>query len=477
MKRLWFWTLLCLLLLPISARMESGAEGALFPAKGENGQWGYIDVSGAWVIPPQYDTAGDFRGNYAVIGVFPEGFVPTEDTTEYPDCWGVIDRQGNMVLPPEYAFDAGYDGFFYGGYDTGIWYVTRWRDLIWDENEEEALQENLVGFFDIPSGCFSGLKWHNIGHWCSDSRLIAVMDREKGAGYADRTTGELVIPYQYFDSDCGNFYEGIAAAAHFNEDGNPGDFFLIDETGREIPLPAGIHAVMYHGSSEGRVLIRNEEKLYGYADRQGRVVIAPQFIMANDFEDGIATVKFKTEDWGVIDREGNVIARGITTDRSWTGPEIKNGLRVEKMGGHAFSIVDLQGNTVLHMENERLWGLTLPMKNGLCWFDETMEGSQSAIWGLVNLQGEIVSEAQWKYARDYSGIEIFSEGLQRVYRETANERRYGFIDETGTLAIPLQYVQAENFRNGLAYVEEDGRCGYIDHAGNEVFFWATDNDE
>ena len=55
--------LLCLLMLLGCA----SAEGYLYAAKGDNGLWGHIDETGNWVIPPKFDDASDFRGNYAWI--------------------------------------------------------------------------------------------------------------------------------------------------------------------------------------------------------------------------------------------------------------------------------------------------------------------------------------------------------------------------------------------------------------------------
>ena len=62
-----------------------------------------------------------------------------------------------------------------------------------------------------------------------------------------------MIPCRYFCYDPSNFYEGVASVAYGNEAGDPGDFFLIDETGAEIPLPEGIHSVYGQGAKNGRM--------------------------------------------------------------------------------------------------------------------------------------------------------------------------------------------------------------------------------
>ncbi|MDL2288848.1 WG repeat-containing protein, partial [Oscillospiraceae bacterium OttesenSCG-928-F05] len=46
--------------------------------------------------------------------------------------------------------------------------------------------------------------------------------------------------------------------------------------------------------------------------------------------------------------------------------------------------------------------------------------------------------------------------------------RYGFLDKTGSLAIPCKFVSAEPFSEGLSAVSEGGAVGFIDTAGNYV---------
>jgi hypothetical protein len=42
---------------------------------------------------------------------------------------------------------------------------------------------------------------------------------------------------------------------------------------------------------------------------------------------------------------------------------------------------------------------------------------------------------------------------------------WGFIDETGTMVVPLQFSRAETFSEGLALVELNGKVAYIDDSG------------
>lgn len=302
MKRILFLMLVCLAFTGLAFAEEkpeqtipSTTPSFLLPMPDASGKWGYINSEGQFEIPPQYDHASEFRGDYAVIDV------DQEKNDHY--CDGIIDRNGNIVLEPFYLIDAGYDGGYYGGKNTGIWCVLR----------DDDVTDESMGFFDIPSGHFSGFHWSDIGHWCSESHLIPVMDNEYRVGYAERSSGEMVIPCRYeMVMDPSNFYGGVAAVCLPDD-----DFILIDETGTEIPLPEGIHAVQYEGAFDDRVLIVNDEGLYGFADSQGNIVIEPQFVYASHFYNGRAAVEFQTEEYGYIDTTGSVTECGLKSEPDW----------------------------------------------------------------------------------------------------------------------------------------------------------------
>ena len=61
-------------------------------------------------------------------------------------------------------------------------------------------------------------------------------------------------------------------------------------------------------------------------------------------------------------------------------------------------------------------------------------------------------------------VKSFNNGLARVEKD----KKYGFVDTTGTLVIPCQWDDAGSFSEGLAQVEKDGKCGYIDTTGKLV---------
>ena len=264
--------ILCLLMLLGCA----SAEGYWYAAKGDNGLWGHIDEMGNWVIPPKFDSAGDFRGNYAWI--------------QQGDREGFANRDGEIVLllDENVVADSGYDGFYYGGRETGIWLLYKKAT-----GKNSLGTEWLEGFFDVQSGVYSGLKWRGVNHRESNSRLIAVADETGKWGYVSRDTGEMVIPAKYDSDNMGsNFYDGYAVVTFWDDDYNIVQTLLLDETGKEYPLPEGINAANCDTVISGGLFeVVDENGLYGYCNTSGEVVIEPQFAYTFEFADGVVCSK------------------------------------------------------------------------------------------------------------------------------------------------------------------------------------------
>ena len=465
MKR--FFAFIAALLLCLLAGAAGAEHAPFFPAKGENGKWGYIDRQGRFVIPAQFDYAFEFRGNYAEVVLFPEDWTGSRNVYDGGHD-GIIDRSGALVLPPEYNLIGEQDESWFGGRDTGIWCV---------------LGTETEGFFDIPSGYFSGLKWHNVyQRGAKESRLIPVIDETYRAGSADLSTGELVIPCLYESVDPSSFAGGVAAVCPIppetedepaeDEEETAYEFILIDETGAEIPLPEGIHAVRYEGAHENRVVVVDDHELYGYADAAGNLIIPPQFACAKAFEGGFAVVRFPEDDWGCVDPDGRVLVRGLAADH-WDGPKFRNGMYTRRTAPQTFSVIDLQGKTVMTFSTDNLEALYPPNSRGLCLFAEATDSISGVDYGFVDLTGWIVVDAEL-------GLDWFqepSEGLLPVWRKADGIWMSGYMDESGQMVLPPVYDAADDFDNGLARVWIGNRCGYIDHDGQEVYFWNEEEEE
>ena len=439
--------LLCLLMLGCAS-----AEGHLYAAKGDNGLWGHIDEAGTWVIPPKFDDASGFRGNYALI--------------QQGDREGFANRDGEIVLLLDEGVevDSGYDGYYYGGRETGIWLI---------EGKTEPGAQWVEGFFDVQSGFYSGLTWRGVNLGESNSRLIAVADENWKWGYISRDTGEMVIPPKY-DSDYmgSTFYDGYAVVVIMDNE-EIVQTLLIDETGKEYPLPEGINAAYCDSViSDGLFAVVDENGLYGYCNTSGEVVIEPQFAFAFEFADGYAEVEFIDGTCGVIDQTGNVVVHA-ESGHSAEYAEVRHGCYVLPTGVQSFTVYSVTGEEVFTLYDATMVRLWPPEENGLCMYAVEISGEYR--YGWVNMQGEIISEAKWTFP-DYDQPDVyFPSGLQAVY-DIDGTRLAGYLDESGELAIPLQFSFVTQFYGKLAYVgmvQDDGttQYGYINQQGEWVYSW------
>lgn len=155
------------------------------------------------------------------------------------------------------------------------------------------------------------------------------------------------------------------------------------------------------------------------------------------------------------------------------------------------AIIDLEGNVVskwmdYDFDDETLMGRY--KYNEYC-SDELIliYDTYTEKYGYMSITGDIVIEPQFKYAN------VFSEGLASV----SDGKKYGFIDTTGKLVIPMKYDMlgesksemsddvylsayddrrtvntgdfgAIFFSQGLCSVNENGKYGFIDKTGNFV---------
>ncbi len=160
------------------------------------------------------------------------------------------------------------------------------------------------------------------------------------------------------------------------------------------------------------------------------------------------------------------LAEGNYADALWArqpceeiGPCTEGLIAVKKNG--LWGYVNTKGNMVIPCQYEE----AMPFSDGLAivqWGEE---------WGVINTSGQwqfSAPDGQWMFSvNDSIG---FVEGMAMVYEKNSEgEPLYGYVDKTGTLVVPCQYLNAYAFSEGLAavYNSNTGR-GYIDKTGKVV---------
>lgn len=93
------------------------------------------------------------------------------------------------------------------------------------------------------------------------------------------------------------------------------------------------------------------------------------------------------------------------------------------------------------------------------WTYQHFQPSHGAKWGFIDKTGRFVTEPTYEVV-DYLDLGLtFSEGLSAVLCKVKNGLAYGFVDYSGKLVIPAQYVHAGVFSEGVAPVST-GALGF-----------------
>ncbi len=322
-------------------------DDSLYPLKGSNGKYGYIDKTGAWVIHPTFDGALAFSEGLARIEVRKTG----SDDWDTANRRGFIDRKGVLVTP---LFD------WVGDFSEGLAQArVGMREGFIDKSGAWVVHHGFYGLSAFSEGLAAartGEKWGYInktGAWVIRPQFDFVRDFKEGLaeagihgvgpytanfkgphhGYIDRAGAWVIEPRfehsspfscglawvrqggtrgfidktgAWVDPDVGYFPEALATlgGAYYSEglaaakqNDKVGYFDLDGEW--------AIHPQFDGGSrfSDGLARVKVGYK-YGFIDRSGGWVVDPQFVDASDFYHGLARVRPSVDEWGYIDKKG-----------------------------------------------------------------------------------------------------------------------------------------------------------------------------
>lgn len=237
------------------AQTSDFSEGLALARTSDRSKWGFIDLAGNFVIPPQFPSYPD-----ASIGHFSEGLAAIEISGKA----GYIDRTGTFVIPRQFAAALPFrDGVARVVTDGGCAYFP--YDHI----------DPCASFIGVP-------------------RTGIERERNGGGGtfckwqFIDKT-GKVVINGSF--EGAMDFYDGLAAVKVGKLWG------FIDRRGTFVIRPAFREA---HSFSDGLALVDGDNKV-GFIDNTGALKIRVAF--AEPFSEGLAVVKSQ-RGYSYINTEG-----------------------------------------------------------------------------------------------------------------------------------------------------------------------------
>jgi hypothetical protein len=243
---------------------QPSGTGPLFPAS-SGANVGFIDNRGKMVIAARYESALPFSEGLA--GVKREG------------RWGYIDRNGSEVIPIRYRSAQ--------GFKNGVAIV------------DSGLPDHPVGLIDTQGAWVLQPLFRALTPGDTpDAPLMGQKDASEGSGYYDRSGNMVLGPYFMAYP----FSEGRARVKKYSVRGH--DDWIVDTSGNFLARHDEVlDGVRY---SEGLIAVRRERML-GYMDLYGNVVIEPRYSQGGEFSEGLAAVESEGH-WMFVDKNGTVAA-------------------------------------------------------------------------------------------------------------------------------------------------------------------------
>ncbi|MBO4953824.1 MAG: WG repeat-containing protein, partial [Clostridia bacterium] len=401
-------------------------------------------------------------------------------------------------------------------------------------HRDANFQETLV-LTSLDGKRISSLDFCHIGPFSEGRYCVGV--KGKGYGYLD-ADGKMVIPPIYETAT--NFRDGKAIVTtegnyySIDLDGNATLFYPIKQEPSELEKRYAEVEEFFDGRCRVSTIKNLHDCLayfdenewmsgfWGYVDETGREVIPPQYIFAQDFENGLAIVAkgrwvaadrygkrdqiaYRSEDerWGVIDVNGNEVLPFIFDDIQTI--EDRPGDFIVHHGGWEdgkcgifsadgtwlvepiFEEIEYFGEKDLvrfsrgdEMEGETLFGVyDLSLKKILFepqFFDVLASNNGQ-------LEVEVFDKQLYRQVTkiiDRNGKEAFpsvythiftSEEPYQVTIQDENGIRNGLIDKNGTVILPCKYRipwQGMYYERRLFVFEQDNKQGLMDFDENII---------
>jgi hypothetical protein len=193
--------------------------------------------------------------------------------------------------------------------------------------------------------------------------------------------------------------------------------------------------------------------LFQYIDKDGKILINPQFTQASVFRNGLALVQTSTDNpqWGYIGEDGKYIITPMFKYATIFSEDLAWGV----LEGSAPAAINNKGEILFKLES----ALTVNIfKDGLAAYSEVSEDGK-ILWGFVGKEGLVKINPQFSLTGN------FSNGKCAVRNE---QGKWGYINKEGKIIINYQFDDAREFVNGRAPVSSGDKMGVIDENGKYI---------
>lgn len=229
----------------------------------------------------------------------------------------------------------------------------------------------------------------------------------------------------------------------------------IDKNGKIIINPQFDYAYNF---TEGIACVKSDGK-YGYINEDGKYIVNPQFVDATVFSEGLAAVTPKDGHIEFIDKTGKL---KFTLAEAKFCSNFKEGLASVEVNGK-WGYIDQTGKMIINPQFSSAYcfseGLAAVQSFGNQDPDSPPSNTDQK-WGFIDKKGNIVINYQFEDSDDPR----FIDGVASVKQGD----KYGFIDKKGKFVINPQFDYASHVSDGFAVIKQGSTYGYIDKSGKIV---------
>ncbi|MEL6353371.1 MAG: WG repeat-containing protein [Cyanobacteria bacterium J06627_28] len=302
----------------------------------------------------------------------------------------------------------------------------------------------------------------------SSEAAISLECHEDDVGYMD-STGKLVIPMCFARAE--PFSEGTAAVLKYLSVDQPPNIGYLNLKGEFLfwPLLEGPQRIGSGQFSDGLLRIRESPKgKMGYVDMSGEFVIAPQFVSARPFNEGLAGVCLEEGQCGYIDTAGEIVipakfeavsafSGGVSLVGLPGGGNIEGTPPSESFSA-LFGLIDRDGDYLVPPDAHKINLLEfMPNRD-----EREVVSSLFSEEGLAPVRVSLTEEEVAQLPQLPPDFSSHTHGI--TWREFADFPptdgidsslgfgKWGYVRKTGGYAIEPRYWYASEFEDGLATV-------------------------
>ena len=277
---------------PAPVLAPASSAGRLVPYP-EGGLYGYKNMKGEVVIAPKFLRAFDFlESGYAFAAVDTGGLLR----------YGLIMRDGNWAVEPQFSNVRAYSEGF-----AAVEMDEKWGFI--DASGKLVIAASYREVFDFHGGRAAVRSMSTYGYIDPDGELAIPAQFDKAGDFGndmafvtqgaksyliDKVGGKIAT----LGKESGEKYVDGVAAVNF---GN--GVYNFYNTSRKTAFTESFEEA--RNFANGMAAVRKDGK-WGFINRKGAVIVAPQYAAVADFSQSLAAVKNDSGKWGYINTSGTV---------------------------------------------------------------------------------------------------------------------------------------------------------------------------